>query len=524
MRVALLIITAVIIFAISCKKEDDPNENETPAISLDSLSGWVQKGPFISGSSITLFELNEQMNQTGRVFNTQIISNSGTFRFRGIELQTTLAECKADGFYFNEILNAASSAQLTLYSFSDLTDRTGMNVNVLSHLERRRVQFLINEGMNYSDAKEQAMQEILAIFEIDKGDISEAESLTISGEGDDNAILLAVSIILQGYRNTAELSELLATISEDIFEDGTLDSEATGSRLINHARNLDMPGIRSHLEERYAELGLEATIPDFEKYLNGFIENSPFTFTEFIVYPASSRGGTNILHPSTTTIQVERQYCMTAELPAGASLKIRLSGALWYYQTAPNPVINWNVGEYDWTQNTQVFESIEPGKTCDLLIEFSNTRITGQVTIEYFINNSEEPVGSRILEITGYDEPDPWSMPRAGRFGENILHENVDTLTLNQQYSMIATLGNPYNALQVLMEGGTWETSRHESGMYDWNIMPYDSSMNSQLFTTLASDTCDMGITFTQPSEINIEYKDEFSGDPQYRTIRVVDQ
>ena len=47
-----------------------------------------------------------------------------------------------------------------------------------------------------------------------------SEYLDISQPGDKNAILLAISVILQGYLSVAELSELLANITTDIREDG----------------------------------------------------------------------------------------------------------------------------------------------------------------------------------------------------------------------------------------------------------------------------------------------------------------
>lgn len=55
--------------------------------------------------------------------------------------------------------------------------------------------------------------------------------------GDDNAILLAVSLILQGYPYTSNLSELLAKISTDIREDGVLKNPALGSILIKCKNN-----------------------------------------------------------------------------------------------------------------------------------------------------------------------------------------------------------------------------------------------------------------------------------------------
>ena len=43
------------------------------------------------------------------------------------------------GFYFNEISNSLSEAQLTLFALSNLSGKTSLNVNILTHLEKNRI-------------------------------------------------------------------------------------------------------------------------------------------------------------------------------------------------------------------------------------------------------------------------------------------------------------------------------------------------------------------------------------------------
>jgi hypothetical protein len=274
------IISLVFIFG-SCTKENEQ-------LIKENLTGYVQKGPFINGTSLALYELDENMIQTGRSFNTQIIDNSGTFEIPAIELTSPYVELKADGFYYNEVLGESSSAPLTLYALTDLSSRENVNINILTHLEKRRVEYLIQSGLSFLDAKNQSQKEILGIFEISKDDIEVSEALDISKEGEDNAILLAISVILQGYRSVAELSELLATISTDIREDGVLDNPETGSALINHSKYLNIGRIKENLEKRYQELGIQAVFPDFEKYIKDFNENTDFEYTYLIKYPEFS--------------------------------------------------------------------------------------------------------------------------------------------------------------------------------------------------------------------------------------------
>jgi hypothetical protein len=61
----------ILVVSISCKKE--------AVIHKDQITGYVQKGPFINGTTILLYELNSSHNQTGKAFNTQMNSNTGSF-------------------------------------------------------------------------------------------------------------------------------------------------------------------------------------------------------------------------------------------------------------------------------------------------------------------------------------------------------------------------------------------------------------------------------------------------------------
>jgi hypothetical protein len=187
----------------SCEKSPEAGE----PIKKEKISGFVQKGPYLVGTSLDLLELNADLGQTGKVFRTDIENNRGAFEINNLELSSSFVEISANGFYFNEVLGKNSSAQLTLSAVSDLSDKSTLNVNVLSHLEKDRLIDLVNGGMSFGDAKRKAQEEVLGAFMIEKGDIAESEMLNIADEGDDNAILLAVSVILQGYMDVPELHD-----------------------------------------------------------------------------------------------------------------------------------------------------------------------------------------------------------------------------------------------------------------------------------------------------------------------------
>jgi uncharacterized protein (TIGR02145 family) len=253
-------------FIHSCKKDTVLTQ-----IKKDKISGYVQKGPFINGSSIQMFELNSSLNQTGKVFSTQITSNMGSFEINDIELSSQFVEFSASGYYFNEITGAISLSPLSLYGISDITDNTTVNVNILTHLEKSRVNYLVSNGKVFSEAKDTAQKEVLAIFGYEAENIDNSEMLDISLNKEENAILLAISVILQGYRSAGDLTELLANITSDIQQDGRLNDVAIISELRSTALSLDLGKIRSNLEKRYQDLGISTTIPGFEKYINDFL-------------------------------------------------------------------------------------------------------------------------------------------------------------------------------------------------------------------------------------------------------------
>jgi len=95
---------------------------------------------------------------------------------------------------------------LALQAFLDLTDSSSVNVNLMTHLEKKRVEYLMdNSKMTFAAAKTQAQTEILKIFYIDNVTLGNSETLDISKSGDGNAVLLAISAMIQTTRQKQSL-------------------------------------------------------------------------------------------------------------------------------------------------------------------------------------------------------------------------------------------------------------------------------------------------------------------------------
>jgi uncharacterized protein (TIGR02145 family) len=318
---AFLFVSGSILLLSTCKKVID--ENKVNNIVKNKLSGLVQKGPFVNGSSIQMYELNSSLAQTGKIFNTQIINNKGSFEIDNIALSSQYVEFIANGYYFNEVTGDISPSPLSLYALSDITDLSSVNVNILTHLEKSRVEYLVGKGLTFAAAKDSAQKEVLAIFGFQANNMDQSEKLDISVNKQENAILLAISLILQGNRSVGDLTELLANISTDIQKDGKLDDKSILTGLRTSTLGLDMSGIRSNLQNRYKDLGDSTTIPGFETYLNDFLTTtgSGPSATTLPATNITATGATlnGIVYPNNLLTTVKFEYGTTTSYGSTAT-------------------------------------------------------------------------------------------------------------------------------------------------------------------------------------------------------------
>ena len=396
-----------------------------------ALQGFAQKGPFINGSSVTIYDLRSDLTPTGKTFNTQIKDNKGTFGIDNISLSSNFVSLRADGFYYNEVLGKQSISQITLYALTDITDHKNVNINLMTHMEKPRVEYLMKTGLSFSDSKKQAQKEILAIFNIQKDSIDNSEDLNIATEGADNGILLAISSIIQGFRTESEMTELLSNISEDIRTDGVLNSSLSGSDLINHALFLDTLSIKTKLTNRYDAIGSSSNVPSFGAYIDNFIAKTRFISTKsLITYPATGNFGSNLLTLTDTVYasSSSTRFSLAAEIPVGLSLKIRISSIpdttyissnpngvstdttvivpkdsiqLTYHSWAYSSNTNWVVSLFNRNPNWQTFTAFNSGISCDLMMSIIES---GRFQIEYFENNATVARRKKIITVV-YTKP-----------------------------------------------------------------------------------------------------------------------
>lgn len=258
-------------------QKDSLSSDLLPEVSIENktITGVSQKGPFVKGSTVTAYELDgsKSLLQTGRTFSGTITQDDGKFNLSNVTLKSSYVKLSASGYYRNEVTGNKSTSTITLNAVTDLDARNTVNVNLLTHLEYDRVAYLMAHGdgtLKIKDLKKKAEKEIFEAFHIKSDGFGYSEDLDVLGSTEADAALLAISILLQGDRTEAELTELLMEISDDLSVDGSWDDEETKVAIADYAIAQNLSKVRKNVEK----WGLSTSVPKFEKYIDSFVQGT----------------------------------------------------------------------------------------------------------------------------------------------------------------------------------------------------------------------------------------------------------
>ena len=256
-------------------KDSAKVDSEQVSITLDSLVGYAQKGPFLKGSTVYLYELSDEqsLKPVYGPLTTMVLRDDGYFRFPARSFASPYALIVVEGNYRNEVTRTVSDSPIRLKALVDLSNRDSVNVNVLTHLEYERVHHLVTrEKYTVEKAKQKAQQEILKMFHIELDSVTSAEDQNIFGSTDADAALLAISILLQGDRTESGMMVLLSEISTDVAGDGLWNSEGANkkkTKMADWSMIVDAENKLAIFSNTVMNWGLGA-VPDFAKFVRNF--------------------------------------------------------------------------------------------------------------------------------------------------------------------------------------------------------------------------------------------------------------
>ena len=269
-----LTLGAILVTACSDGRQTTGTSEESEgiiAVTDWEVAGVSQKGPFVTGSAVTVQELDGiTLKQTGKSFKGTIKSDKGDFAIKDINLESQYAILEASGYYRDEISGKKSTGTVTLRALTDLTKRKTVNINLLTHLEYERVMYLVTEKkMSIAKAKAQADEEILAAFGIDV-DFDKSEDLNIFESGDGNAALLAISVLMHADADVAGLTERMGEFSIAIAEGGDWEDADTKAVIADWACDADLKGTLANVRNNVEGWKYADSVPAFEKYVTNF--------------------------------------------------------------------------------------------------------------------------------------------------------------------------------------------------------------------------------------------------------------
>jgi|GEM_PF-2175756 len=284
-----LLYTGVILLG-ACGSDDASEESNTNKTTGSGetivISGAVQKGPFIVGSTVTINLLSSTGDNTDSTIVTSTTDDLGSFNFS--TQSQGLVQISSNGYYRNEITGELSAGTLTLRSIYNVSQENEQlaYTNMLTHITSNRIlQLMQSEGLNYGEAQTQAEAEFLNSFSSvvpnEAEDTFTSLSIFNNDSSNGSAYLLTMSSIMyqyaivQAHKNLtnpdAELSLLLNQLETDFSDNGVVDNLAMLAALKATISQLDPQQISDNIQS-WINNNVEYTQVDMNLFLDSDLD------------------------------------------------------------------------------------------------------------------------------------------------------------------------------------------------------------------------------------------------------------
>jgi len=231
-----------------------------------TVSGRAEKGPFKSGTTITMQPLDLTANALGTAQTTMTFDDCGNYAFRNTLFKYPYVQVSANGLFFNEVDDYNTrDTQISLQGYADLQNGSKVNVNVVTHLISERVVNLVIGGLDFDVALSQAQGELLSAFGLQRLNDKSFTQVSIT-DGDDYAAgLLAITMPLLYSRKGSELISWMTRLRYDFADDGKF-TEQNKEQYKKDRNNLSLSSKVQRLIEKYNEYGVSVSVKDLKYF------------------------------------------------------------------------------------------------------------------------------------------------------------------------------------------------------------------------------------------------------------------
>ena len=231
-----------------------------------TVSGRAEKGPFKSGTTVTMQPLDLTLNALGSAQTSMTFDDCGNYAFRNTLFKYPYVSVSATGLFFNEYDEYMTrDTQLTLQGYADLQRGTKVNVNVVTHLISERVANLVIGGVDFDVALSQAQGELLSAFGLQRLNNKDFSQVSITDGDDYAAALLAISVPMLNYRKGSELISWITRLRYDFADDGKL-TEQNKAQYNKDRNGSSLNSMAEKLIKKYQEYGVTISVKDLRYF------------------------------------------------------------------------------------------------------------------------------------------------------------------------------------------------------------------------------------------------------------------
>lgn len=447
----------------SCSKDDVGNYQPTNY----DVKGKVEKGPFVSGSSIDLQPMDVNLKALGSTYSSTISDNIGNFSFGSQTLDTPFAQLTANGYFFNEVEGKLSDGQIMLRAIISLANKSSVNVNLLTHLKYQRVLNLVQGGKSFDEANTQAQKELLGEFGLQRFADTDVSQYSITAGTNEAGALIAVSSLLLYDRTEAELTEYLASLSEEFSENGCF-SESTKTQFKKDRSSLKnyLSSIERDIKERYTSLGMDVSVKDLRYF---------FDWNDDGIAGNEIAGNDNPVTLEQTELNVPKQ---------GGKYSIKINTTIPLTLTQPNS------GDYNNSPNTGSFADslydTQGSTSLTYTSKIENNTLQINVSPSTFRSKHDATIniydytGSLVASLKINQEGNPnATIPKLGTSGKSIVADIASSLS--SAISDYNTLNVYYTGIKNNQSYKAPLSSSNESISNCWNYFYNTINRNLQV-------------------------------------------
>ncbi|AMF96266.1 hypothetical protein AL538_00260 [Vibrio harveyi] len=235
------------------------------------FNGAVQKGPLQPGSVVTINELNQDLQPTGRSYTTQIEDYEGNYSVKE-RFSTPYAELVVHGYYFNELTNHADE-QMSMSAFVDMNATTQVNFNVATAAMKQSVMAQVQAGTEFNEAVDKATSDLMRLYSYDpkqwSGHIN-FYNTNLSNSGDTSTLLLVISTstLKMATDNKLTLEEQIDEIGQVLLEPESTQFEEMKQALNEYSLALYKTAAYENTQKYFADNTLEFDIPHIDYFID----------------------------------------------------------------------------------------------------------------------------------------------------------------------------------------------------------------------------------------------------------------